>query len=415
MAKNPPIAIIGAGFTGLTAAYELGKMGIPVEVFERDSKPGGLAVGFSHPKFKWSLEKHYHHLFTNDHEIISLAKEIGQNIIYPKSKTSLYWNEKIYPFNSPKDILTFSPLSLIDRMRVGIVSIVLKVLPSSFAVHFEKFHASRFARVLYGKNSFEKIWEPLLVGKFSEYKEFVNAAWFWARIKKRTLTLGYIDGGFQSMAEKLSKKVITTGGKIHYGTTFTTNLKKNYAKIIVTMPTHGFLKVFTNLPKSYRSKLESIPHLTALNLLLVLDRPFFNDGTYWLNINDRKYPFIAVVEHTNFIDKKNYDGKHLVYVGNYLPHTHPYLKMTKEELLTIFLPYLKKVNPSIQITETQLFSGPFAQPVFPVNYSRIIPKFETPIPDVYLANLDMVYPWDRGTNYAVELGKKIASVVAEKY
>jgi protoporphyrinogen oxidase len=107
----------------------------------------------------------------------------------------------------------------------------------------------------------------------------------------------------------------------------------------------------------------------------------------------------------------------LLYIGNYLPKDHPYLSLSKEELLKKFIPFLKKINPHFRpssIVSSELFFGPFAQPVFPVNYSRHIPEFETPIKNVFLANMDMVYPWDRGTNYAVEIGKNIAEFISHQ-
>lgn len=58
------IAIIGAGFTGLSAAYQLLKQGHKVTIFEKDSQPGGLAVGYQEKKWDWTLEKHYHYWFT---------------------------------------------------------------------------------------------------------------------------------------------------------------------------------------------------------------------------------------------------------------------------------------------------------------------------------------------------------------
>ncbi len=40
------IAIIGAGFTGLSAAYDLIKQKHEVVIFEKDTNPGGLAIGY---------------------------------------------------------------------------------------------------------------------------------------------------------------------------------------------------------------------------------------------------------------------------------------------------------------------------------------------------------------------------------
>ena len=74
------IAIIGAGFTSLSSAYTLTKLGHEVKIFEKDPGPGGLAIGYKEKNWSWSLEKHYHHWFTNDRSVLDLAKEINFDV-----------------------------------------------------------------------------------------------------------------------------------------------------------------------------------------------------------------------------------------------------------------------------------------------------------------------------------------------
>ena len=189
----------------------------------------------------------------------------------------------------------------------------------------------------------------------------------------------------------------------------------NFDAVIVTLPSFFFTKITPDLPKEYKDKLLKLKGLGAINLVLRLKKPFLIDGTYWLSICDTKSPVMAIVEHTNFMDKKNYNNEHLVYLGNYLPFDHKYMKMEKDQLLKIYDPFLKKKNPNYQLSiiNSQLFKVTFAQPIIPVNYSKIVPPFQTPLPNVYLANIQQVYPWDRGTNYAVELGQKVAKLIDE--
>ena len=70
--------------------------------------------------------------------------------------------------------------------------------------------------------------------------------------------------------------------------------------------------------------------------------------------------------------------------------------------------FRKEINPDYKksVISSTLFKAPFAQPIVPKHYSKKIPPIITPLKNVYLANIQQVYPWDRGTNYAVELGKK---------
>src|SRR5438067_815711 len=120
------IAIIGAGFTGLSAAYKLSKQGHTITVFEKDAHPGGLALGFKEKEWDWTLEKHYHHWFTNDKFILDLAREIGHEVLIKRPKTSVYIDGEIFQFDSPKQVLLFPKLPLYDRLRMAAVVGILR-------------------------------------------------------------------------------------------------------------------------------------------------------------------------------------------------------------------------------------------------------------------------------------------------
>lgn len=122
---------------------------------------------------------------------------------------------------------------------------------------------------------------------------------------------------------------------------------------------------------------------------------------------------MVVVNHTNLMDKVHYNDEHLLYVGNYPDPASSEFSMTKEDLLKRYNPLLQKIHPGYEkdIISYEVFRAPFAQPIVPTNYSRYIPPMTTPLPHVYLANIEQVYPWDRGTNYAVELGEKVARYI----
>ena len=183
--------------------------------------------------------------------------------------------------------------------------------------------------------------------------------------------------------------------------------------IIVTLPSFFFIKIAPQLPDEYKNNLLKLKGLGALNLMLRLKTQFLKDNTYWLSVCDNKSPILAIVEHTNFMDKKHYNNEHIVYLGNYPEKDDPRFEMTAEQLLKLYDPWLKKINPNykLSIINYKLFTAPFAQPLIPVNYSKFLPPFETPLSNVFLANIQQVYPWDRGTNYAVELGEKVAKLI----
>lgn len=419
------IGIIGAGFGGLAAGYYLAKAGHDVTLFESGDAPGGLAIGFKEKKWQWTLEHHYHHWFTNDDAVLSLASEIRHKVITVRPKTSTFLSGQILQLDSPLSLLQFEKLSFFDRIRTGIVLGYLKLTP--YWKPLEGLTAKRFILKFMGETSWNVLWRPLFEKKFGKYADQIPASWFWSRIKKRTPSLAYPEGGFLSFAEHLSEEIKNLGGEMYFKSSVESIQKKGkkievlvnskkyiFDKVICTLPSGPFLKITKGLSSSYIKKFKQLEGLGAVNMVLALKSKFLKDGTYWVNINELDFPFLAVVEHTNFMNKKSYNGEHLVYVGNYLPGNHPYFQKSEEELLKEFVPYLKKINPRFtksDIKKAYVFKAPFAQPIIPINYSKNVPSFETPIPGVYLCNMQQVYPWDRGTNYAVENGHKVAELI----
>ena len=389
------VAIIGAGFTGLAAGLELSRQGVEVTIFEQGDKIGGLAVGFRRPNWKWTAEKFYHHIFTNDTAIIKLSRELGLEPEWHRPVTAIWWKRRIYPFDSAFNLLTFPGLGWGQKIRMGAVLAGLKILPDGRFL--ESYPAKDWLVKTMGQDGFRMIWEPLLAGKFADLAPQVNMAWFWARIKKRTARLGTFPRGFQALAERMADEIRKNGGEIVLGKVIEAkNLADKFDAVLSTLP----------------EKNGKVNYLDAHVLFMELKKQFL-PGIYWLNILDRRFPFLVLGEHTNFVGTENFGGSHLVYVGNYLPQDHKLFSLSSNEVLTKFLPWLQKINPdfsSREVISTWSFRGPFAQPVMTVNYSKLIRPIKRE-GNLYVANQAMIYPWDRGTNYAVELGQRAARII----
>ena len=164
--QDMKIGIIGAGIAGLTAAYELGKAGHAVTVFEKDALAGGLASGFKDERWQWPLERFYHHLFQSDSEILDLAKEVGAEVIFRRPITAMWSKGEAYPFDSPLAVLEFPHLGLIDKMRTGLVVLYLRMTKNWLPL--EKYTSHEWLCKYMGERAYTTLWEPLLVGKFGE-------------------------------------------------------------------------------------------------------------------------------------------------------------------------------------------------------------------------------------------------------
>ncbi|MBN1262341.1 MAG: FAD-dependent oxidoreductase, partial [Anaerolineae bacterium] len=378
------IGIIGAGVAGLTAAYDLLKAGHQVTVYEARPYVGGLASGFKAEGWAWALERFYHHIFASDEAIIALVEELGMGdaLFFPSPVTSIYKDGVLYPINKPPvgpwleklpggktlsnladlfatalRVLAFKPIPFLDRFRVGLTTAYLRYTRRWESL--EKVTAHAWLSKAVGPRAYEAFWQPLLEGKFGRYYQEVNMAWFWARIAARTPKLGYFVGGFQAFLDTLADRVRALGGDVrldHHvrgvypeaGERIRLELRAGdqvHDRVLATC-SPAMLKARTPaLPASYAAGLEQLKSMGAVVMVLAVKQQV-SDGHYWINIPKREgFPFLAFVEHTNYIDKAHYGGDTLIYCGDYLEPGHPYFDMAPEALLEAFIPGIQRLNP----------------------------------------------------------------------
>jgi protoporphyrinogen oxidase len=423
------IAIIGAGFGGMAAAYDLRKTGHEVTIYESAHNVGGLASGFKEPHWDWSVEKFYHHWFQSDNHMLALIKELGweDKVLFPRPLTVMYHQGKFYPFDSILRALLFPGLGFgLDKIRFGFVGLFLRLTNNWRAL--ERVTADSWMMKWAGKNVYEKMWKPLLVGKFGPFYHDVNMAWMWARIKARTTRLGTFEGGFQNFANRFAEKLQEMGVEIRLGAGVESikreqaqlsvgadGKSESFDKVLVTTSPNLMAKLSPDLPQNYLKGLLELKSMGAVVMVLSLKHQLSKEGYYWFNLpKEAGYPMLALVEHTNFVSKDHFGGDHIVYAGDYLEVGHEYFSMSDEQLLERFMPSFKKFNPAFErnwVKKVWVNKTNYAQPVPLVNHSKNIPAIQTPIEGLYFASMSQVYPWDRGTNFAVEIGRRAARMM----
>jgi protoporphyrinogen oxidase len=421
------IAILGAGYAGMSAAWDLKKAGHDVTIFESADYAGGLASGFKEPHWKWSVEKFYHHWFQSDSEMLGIIRELGleDKVIFPRPLTVMFYKNKWYPFDSILNALRFPGLGFgLNKIRFGFVGLFLRITKNWQAL--EKVTAHEWMLKYAGKQVYEQMWQPLLIGKFASFYKEVNMAWLWARMHARTTRLGTFEGGFQNFADLFAENLRELGVEIRLGVSIK-SIKKNQAstglsvdgesfdKVLVTTSPNLMAKLCPELPESYLKGLLELKSMGAVVMTLSLKHSLSKEGYYWFNVpKEEGYPFLALVEHTNFVSKENFGGDHIVYAGDYLELGHGYFEMTDEQLLEKFIPAFEKFNPEFKrdwVKKIWVHKTHYAQPVPLVGHSKNIPAIQTPIDGLYFASMSQVYPWDRGTNFAVEIGRKAARMM----
>jgi protoporphyrinogen oxidase len=449
------VAVIGAGVGGLTAAYALAKAGHEPHVYERWPGLGGQAATLDVGEGVL-LERYYHHLFVTDVDIQALYDELGlrDELEWRPSSVAMYVDGTVYPFTTPLDILRFSPLSLAARLRMG-AAVVLLQRRHTRVEPFEDMSALDWVRRAMGRQVLDTVWGPLLRQKFGRAADELSMAWLWSKFtirrpikgrQARTELLGYPRASFEPLFARLAEEIGRRGGRVlidrpakqlsradgrfvvesgaadsfrrgHDPRRFESAGAEAYDAVLATVPSGVFEQLLSSelrasLAPGYADRLNSIEYHGAVCLVLELDRRF--GSHYWTNIADTSFPFIGLIEHTNFVEPERYGGRRFLYVANYKEQGHPFFDLDADALLAEYEPWLRRVNPEFSrswVVQRWLFKEPAAQPVVTTGYQRRVPPLETGIQGLVLANTTQVYPQDRGTNYAVRLGLKAAEAI----
>ena len=427
------VGIIGGGVGGLGAGYELSKSGHQVVIYERAPFLGGLASTFDVGGGR--LERFYHHLFLSDTTIIDLLHELGlgDTLVWKESKTGWFHNGRSYPFSGPMDLLRFKPIGLIDRIRMGLVTLYLQRVKNW--QKFENVTAAGYIRRWAGKRNYEVIWEPLLKGKFSSYYDKIGMPWLWSKFATRTKSrdktfkerLGYIRGSWGMLIDEMERRIRASGGELYTSTSVSKILtrdgratglaiqdaegnatEQSFDLIIATVPSFTLPRL-VDLPQEYVAKLQAVEYEGAIAVIWVLKQSL--SPIYWLNIGDRDMPFLLVLEQTNLVPPSEYGGKHIIYTADYVDRSDRRWNMSDDEIVNEYKSALKRINPDFEeswIERHYLHKEPAAQPIIEVNYRERMPETKTPVERLWLASMSQVYPEDRGTNYSIRLGVQVA-------
>lgn len=427
--------IIGGGLTGLTTAYRLVNEGHDVTIFEAGDFIGGLAAGFDLAGHR--VEHAYHFLYKTDEYILALCDELGltDELTYHKSSVSTYYGDKLYPFETPVDLIKFTPLSFFNRIRAGLVVLWLQRVKDWRSL--EDVTALEWLRKFAGKQVTDVVWEPLLRGKFDRYYDKVTMSWLWGRVLQRVDSrdaklggeaLGYFKGGFKVIIDRLEGPILEKGGEIRYNTPVekltyddgadevivkTAAGEERFDRVLATTPSHVVSKLIGEYeprdPDFFR-RLNSIDYLDAVITVFATKQRITK--FYWHNVNTPKAPFVVFLSLTELVGTEDYDGLNIYYIGDYVPSEHEYMSMTPEQLKARWYGEIKKMFPEFdesQIVDDAVFKMRNAQHIVDIGFeeNKLAPN-QTPCPGVLMCNFSQIYPMDRGTNYAVRDGNRMA-------
>src|SRR3990167_10940789 len=428
MPHSKQIAVIGAGPMGLMCAYELLKQGHRVTLFERDDRIGGMSASFDFGGTK--IERFYHFICATDYPLFNLLKELNlmHTLTWQDTKMGFYYEGNLYPWGDPLSLLKFPKLNLISKLRYGLHAFLTSKISNWNKL--DKQYAHIWLKRWIGKKAYNVLWKSLFELKFYQYQNNLSAAWIGTRIKRvgksrRNLlqeSLGYLQGGSDTLLNSLEEKILKLGGviklnakvdKIICDNERVTGLSVNNATltfdtVVSTAPLPSAQQFIPTLDTEIHQKINNIINIGVACVLFKLKKPF--SPYFWMNINDAKIPLPGLIEYTNL----NPSHESILYVPYYMPHDHLNYRQPSEEFIKNTIRYLKKIKPEFnenEIIASQVTRYAYAQTVCSPGFYQQLPPMKTNITGFYMADTAYYYPEDRSISESVQVGKQLACQV----
>ena len=430
------VVVIGAGLTGLTAAYDLVRAGAHVTLIDSSAVLGGLAGSLSIAG--QAVENFYHFICRSDDPLVPLIDELGLSarLHWRHTRTSFYHNGRLYSFGTPLDLLRFDAVPFMQRLRFG-----LHILRSRYRHNWrwlDEFPAKAWLIENIGEEAYNVIWHPLLRIKFGDYHDRISAAWIWHRIwrvahSRSSLfgreTFGYLEQGSATVVNRLADWLqeqpnvtvrpsthaqrieVQDGGARSVGVD---NERLACDAVISTVALPELNRLIPDQTAAYFQKVRQIKYIGVVCVLFRLKRPF--SANFWLNINDPRIVFNGIIEQTNLNQHWRATGLNLIYVPFYLPTTEPRYQFSDEQLCAEYVDMLKLVNPGFDetwIADRWVSRAEYAQTICTTGFADLVPEHRTSIQGLYVADSTQFYPEDRTLSAAIQQGRRVAKLVQQ--
>jgi protoporphyrinogen oxidase len=428
------VVVIGGGLSGLAASYDLAQAGHSVTLLEAASDFGGLASSFrleGHP-----IERFYHFICRGDADLLTLVGELGlaRKLQWHRTNTAFFYEGRLYPFGTPIDLLRFSAVPWLQRIRFG-----LHILRSRLRSQWrwlDQLPAKPWLIESIGERAYDVIWHPLLKVKFGDYHDKISAAWIWHRIwrvatSRRSMfeqeMFGCLEYGTATIVDPLvswlrsnphvelrtgvrvQPLVLRDGGvaEVRAG-----DLAIPCDAVISTVALPALDRLVPDQTDRYFERIRKVDYIGVVCMLLSLREPF--GANFWTNINDHRISFNGVIEQTALNKNLRRLGLNVLYVPFYLPTSEPRYSASAEELFAEYSPMLSIVNPRFSaawVKEYHVFRTPYAQPIFTTHFIDLMPEHQTPIRGLYVTDSTQFYPEDRTISQAIRQGRKVAAMI----
>jgi protoporphyrinogen oxidase len=425
------VAVIGGGIAGLAVAHFLSTLGVKVTLFEGSGEFGGLGSAFEYEGIH--LERFYHCMLPSDKALLALLSDLGiaGDVYWKQTSFGVYASDRVYPLNSPMDLLKFHSLPLQDRLRLGLTGLYAR---QCSADGLDDVTCESWLRRLSGPRGFETFWRPLLEAKFGERYSDVPALWFWTRLNREkggaVERKGYIRGGYRRIVDCLVESLQRRGQTLHLRSPVEALGVDERRRPRLRVPGGEWQTfdrlVFAGPLAALRGAAErgglggamgaagvqDVDMMGVVNVVLICRQRL--TPHYWIAVPDREIAFQGIVENTNLIDGDDAGGVQLIHLVRYTHRSEALYACSDDEVLNAFLSGLRRMFPDLSLpTEGNrfVFRTPFVEPLYTCGYLSKRPSAELVPRAIYLATSAQVYPQVTSWNGSVELARKVADLM----
>jgi protoporphyrinogen oxidase len=428
-ARQERWAVVGGGFLGMTVALRLAQRGHSVTLYDAAPSLGGVASPWQLQDVVW--DRHYHVILQSDSYLLSVLKglHLEDEVQWAPARTGFYVDSRLYSLSNALEFLTFPPLNLFDKLRLG--ATVLAASRIKDCKPLEGIPVADWLEKWSGRHVLEKIWLPLLRAKLGDSYKETSAAFIWATIARmyaarrkgmKKEVFGYVSGGYARIIEQFTKvlkeqqvilklgqpvRSVASTGPARTEVELANGSSESFHAAVMTTALPLAARACPQLTTAERDRIGRVKYQGIICASLLLKEPLSN--FYITNITDDWVPFTAVIEMSSLVERRYFGGRSLVYLPKYLSSDASEFDLTDEQLQHTFMRALQRMYPRFKSENLLCFRVSrvkYLLPLQTLNYSDQIPGMVTSIPGVYLVSSAQIVNGTLNVNETIQLGER---------
>ena len=400
--------VIGGGLMGMAIARKLADDGVNVTVLERGEQLGGLATWQDFGGFFW--DRFYHVILPSDRNLIKFVEELRltEELEWRRTFTGFYVDRKLHSISTNMEFLRFPLLSLLSKARLAWTMLYCSRIDDW--KRLEKISAEDWLIKVSGRDTYEKLWKPLLLAKLGENYKRVSAVFIWSYIKRlfsardRSASaehLGHVNGGYKLIFERLVADIMAAGGTIKTGVTVSSvrhgrdgglsvvvsDREEEFDEVICTSPVSVLRQITAPELLNSNSGGAEVEYLGVICVVVISRTALV--PYYVVNIADESIPFTGMIGMSTVVDSRNTGGRFLTYLPKYVLSTDAELTRSDADIEEEFMGGLRRMLPDYDLSQIERVYVNRAfkvQPLQVLDYSRLVPQVTTNHPNFYVLN-----------------------------